>query len=368
MGITVLVTAAAFLIAAAPALAAPANDNFADAQVANTGDTNPTSGSNVDATKEAGEPNHAGDAGGASVWYRWTAPSSGAATVDTCDSNFDTLLGVYTGDSVSSLAVVGSSDDDCVAGMGGFVDFDAQAGQVYWIAVDGFDGETGDFDIYVVPPEPPPPPPAACADGKDNDGDGKVDGADPGCSGSGDNDESDPPPPPAACADGKDNDGDGKVDATDPGCSGQTDNDESDPPPPPNTPTSGDDSLTGTAGNDLICGLAGADVIRGLAGNDSLCGNAGNDTLYGNGGVDRLRGNAGNDRLDGGAGNDVVDGGAGSDALKGGAGQDRLVGGIGADRISAKDGKRDRVDCGAGRDTVTADRTDRLRHCERTKR
>ena len=116
MGITVLVTAAAFLIAAAPALAAPANDNFADAQVANTGDTNPTSGSNVDATKEAGEPNHAGDAGGASVWYRWTAPSSGAATVDTCDSNFDTLLGVYTGDSVSSLAVVGSSDDDCVAG------------------------------------------------------------------------------------------------------------------------------------------------------------------------------------------------------------------------------------------------------------
>ena len=159
MGITVLVTAAAFLIAAAPALAAPANDNFADAQVANTGDTNPTSGSNVDATKEAGEPNHAGDAGGASVWYRWTAPSSGAATVDTCDSNFDTLLGVYTGDSVSSLAVVGSSDDDCVAGMGGFVDFDAQAGQVYWIAVDGFDGETGDFDIYVVPPEPPPPPP-----------------------------------------------------------------------------------------------------------------------------------------------------------------------------------------------------------------
>ena len=125
MGITVLLTAVAFLIAAAPALAAPANDNFADAQVANTGDTNPTSGSNVDATKEAGEPNHAGDAGGASVWYRWTAPSSGAATVDTCDSSFDTLLGVYTGDSVSSLTPVGSSDDGCVSGMGGFVGFEA---------------------------------------------------------------------------------------------------------------------------------------------------------------------------------------------------------------------------------------------------
>ena len=306
---TALVAAAAFLIAAAPALAAPANDNFSDAQVANTGDTNPTSGSNVDATKEAGEPDHAGDAGGASVWYRWTAPASGAATVDTCDSTFDTLLAVYTGDSLGGLSEVVSSDDDCISGSGGFVEFDVQAGQVYRIAVDGFSGETGNFDLYVVPPDLPPP--AACADGQDNDGDGKVDGADPGCSGPSDNDESNPPP---------------------------------------NKPTSGDDTLTGTAGADLICGLAGADVIRGLAGNDTLCCGPGNDSLYGGSGSDRLSGNAGNDRLDG------------------GAGKDSLVGGAGRDRINAKDGKRDRVDCGAGRDTATVDKKDRLRHCERTKR
>jgi Ca2+-binding RTX toxin-like protein len=361
-----IAAAAAFFIAAAPALAAPANDNFADAQVANTGDTNPTSGSNVDASKEAGEPNHAGDAGGASVWYRWTAPSSGPATVDTCDSDFDTLLAVYTGGSVSSLVEVGSSDDDCISGSGGFVEFAAQAGQLYWIAVDGFEGETGGFDIYVVEPELPP----ACADGQDNDGDGKVDASDPGCSGPSDNDESNSTPPPAAaCGDGRDNDGDGKVDAADPGCGGPSDNDESNPSgPAPNTPTPGDDTLTGTAGNDLICGLAGDDVIRGLAGNDRLCGNAGNDRLYGNGGADRLRGNAGNDGLDGGAGNDALDGGTGNDVLQGGRGLDTLVGGAGRDRISVKDGKRDRVDCGPGRDTVTADRKDRLRRCEKTKR
>jgi Ca2+-binding RTX toxin-like protein len=281
---SVLVIATVFLITAAPALAAPANDNFADAQVANTGDTNPTFGSNVDATKEAGEPVHAGDEGGASVWYRWTAPSSGAATVDTCDSTFDTLLGVYTGGSVDGLTEVGSSDDNCIFGFGSFVDFQAQEGQVYRIAVDGFEGRTGDVALYVVPPEivaPPPPP---------------------------------PPPPPL---------------------------------PPPNAPTSGDDTLIGTTGNDLICGLAGADVIRGLAGNDTLCGGAGSDRLYGNGGADRLRGNA---RLDGGPGNDLLEGGAGMD------------------RINVKDGKRDRVDCGAGRDTVTVDTKDRLRHCERTRR
>ena len=57
--------------------AAPANDNFADAQVANMGDANPTQ-SNAEATKEVDEPNHAGSTGGASVWYRWTAATSSA--------------------------------------------------------------------------------------------------------------------------------------------------------------------------------------------------------------------------------------------------------------------------------------------------
>ena len=48
-------------------------------------------GSNVGATKEPGEPDHAGDPGGASVWYTWTAPADGVADVrlhapdDTCD-------------------------------------------------------------------------------------------------------------------------------------------------------------------------------------------------------------------------------------------------------------------------------------------
>ena len=54
--------------------AAPANDNFANAIVL-TGNTLTTSGSNVAATKEAGEPNHAGNSGGASVWWSWTAPA-----------------------------------------------------------------------------------------------------------------------------------------------------------------------------------------------------------------------------------------------------------------------------------------------------
>ena len=80
--------------------------------------------------------------------------------------------------------------------------------------------------------------------------------------------------------------------------------------------------------------------------------------------ADDLVGGPGNDRLDGGAGNDTVEGDAGSDILTGGPGLDRLSGGAGRDTINAKDGRRDVVDCGAGRDRVRADRRDVLRHCE----
>jgi len=48
------------------------------------------------------------------------------------------------------------------------------------------------------PPPPPPPPAAACTNGKDDDGDGKIDfPSDPGCESAADTDETDPPPPPA---------------------------------------------------------------------------------------------------------------------------------------------------------------------------
>jgi len=52
-------------------------------------------GTNADASKESGEPSHAGDAGGHSVGSAG-APSNGTVVVDTIGSTFDTLLAVYT--------------------------------------------------------------------------------------------------------------------------------------------------------------------------------------------------------------------------------------------------------------------------------
>lgn len=124
-----------------PDAIAPANDNFANATVLPTA-SGSTSGTNTGATKETLEPNHAANnVGGASVWYRFTAPANGATTIDTAGSNFDTMLGVYTGSAVNGLSLVANNDD--AVGNTSAVNFNAVAGTTYRIAVDGFNSGSG---------------------------------------------------------------------------------------------------------------------------------------------------------------------------------------------------------------------------------
>jgi len=116
----------------------PPNDNFRNALVL-AGSSGSVAGTNKDATKEPGEPNHAGGAGGASVWYRWTAPFNGPVTFDTIGFRnqsggsfhyLNSLLAVYIGASVNGLAPVTSNATD------NKVTFNATAGTTYQIAVD----------------------------------------------------------------------------------------------------------------------------------------------------------------------------------------------------------------------------------------
>jgi hypothetical protein len=109
-GSPVLLTGAIFAAVFTAGAQTPPNDNFGNA-IAITGQTNSVTGNNVGATKEPGEPNPTGNPGGASVWWRWTATTNGTVIVDTIGSLFDTILGIYTGDSVSNLTEVASDDD-----------------------------------------------------------------------------------------------------------------------------------------------------------------------------------------------------------------------------------------------------------------
>ena len=117
--------------------AVPVNDSFVNATTI-TGPAAIVRGINVAATKEASEPLHASNTGGSSVWWKWTAPTTGWYTVDTIGSSFDTLLGVYTGAAVYALTAVGSNDDVSSSNTASSVTFNVvTAGTTYYFAVDG---------------------------------------------------------------------------------------------------------------------------------------------------------------------------------------------------------------------------------------
>jgi len=80
----------------------PPNDYFTNRTVI-TGNSAVKFGTNIFASKETGEPNHAGNVGGKSLWWTWTAPANGILQLNTVGSTFSTLLAAYTGSSISNL-------------------------------------------------------------------------------------------------------------------------------------------------------------------------------------------------------------------------------------------------------------------------
>jgi len=120
---------------------APPNDDFENAQLL-TSIIGLTTGSNVGATGEPGEPDHAGwSLPLSSVWYQWLAPIDGTFTVNTFGSDFDTTLAIYTGNSLATLVERGSNDD--TQGLQSRVSIPVTGGTRYWIAVDGYSTSVG---------------------------------------------------------------------------------------------------------------------------------------------------------------------------------------------------------------------------------
>jgi hypothetical protein len=102
----------------------------------------------------------------------------------------------------------------------------------------------------------------------------------------------------------------------------------------------------GTTARNLLIGTGFGDLIKGGSGDDRLSGRGGDDCLYGQ------------------AGNDMLRGGDGADTLVGGSGKDTFDAGAGNDVVNSRDGIREKVVCGSGRDKLTADRLDIARGCE----
>lgn len=141
--------------------APPSNDNFVNAYtLASYG---PVAGYNFAATKESGEPDHGGYSGGASVWWKWTAPQTGRYHVIVQDTNqYDgPVVGVYSGSAVNALTPQGTTvfgwTNPPVGDQLQFAEttFDATGGTTYAIAVDSTIGYGIWFGLwleYVPPP------------------------------------------------------------------------------------------------------------------------------------------------------------------------------------------------------------------------
>ena len=123
-------------------LAAPPNDAFAS-PILIDGIPASETGSNLDATLEAGEPVPEDWAGyaQASVWFSWTASFSGPLRIDTLGSDFDTMLAVWTGAALDSLSLIAHNDDfnSYLSRLTLWVD----DGVTYQIAVYGWDTSSG---------------------------------------------------------------------------------------------------------------------------------------------------------------------------------------------------------------------------------
>ena len=132
--------------------ARPTNDEFEAAEKTPSSLGWYWSGTTRLATKQAGEPDHGGDPGGHSVWYSWTPTKSAPVELDSCATDFDPVVAIYTGATVGSLTPVPTSDagtGQCDEGVS--TGFDAVAGTTYRIAVDGAGGDDGSFELHLRP-------------------------------------------------------------------------------------------------------------------------------------------------------------------------------------------------------------------------
>lgn len=102
--------------------------------------------------------------------YAWTPSQSGTATFDTCASagtSIDTVLYVREGQCRRGTELACNDDTPGCATtqgqLGSRVAVNVTAGQTYFVAVDGAEGASGEFELHVTPPSDVSPPAGTCA-------------------------------------------------------------------------------------------------------------------------------------------------------------------------------------------------------------
>ena len=148
-------------------LVRPPNDDFANRIDLGQVEAVTVRGFNEMGTAEKGEPDHAYQPAQHSIWYSWTAPFPCLATVDLSESDFDTVLGVYTGGTVTNLFTV-AFDDDGGRDHRSKVSFLAGPNQSFRLAVDGKNGAESQNVVLAITTQKIISPPVIYDDGQPN--------------------------------------------------------------------------------------------------------------------------------------------------------------------------------------------------------
>ena len=151
----------------------PANDNFANAEIINGIQVHITR-TNTEATKEVGEPNHANNSGGKSVWFKWTAPMSRNMifTTNRSSNNIDTLIHIYSGTALDNLQTRNFNNDiNSLNNRRSLARTFVNQGTTYYIVIDGNnDGQTIADGTFLLDIQP-----SLTYQGADYDADGMTD-------------------------------------------------------------------------------------------------------------------------------------------------------------------------------------------------
>jgi Ca2+-binding RTX toxin-like protein len=342
---------------------APGNDGFA-ARITVASVPFSDSQSTVDATTESGEPNPACGPIGKTVWYQFTPASDVVLRAATLGSDFDTMLGIWSGTDLASLSPVACSDD--VINAQSIAVFSAEGGVTYVFQAGGYQDRGGALTFHlrsidagtisgtVTDQVTGLPLADVCVDVIDadffsftttvTDAAGRYRA--PVRSGSylvvfydwcdqtnEHRTEWYNGKPDIESADEVAVTAPAEVSGIDaslaPSCPGYGDFAS-----PQFVGTPGPDEFIGTEVPEIFCGFGGGDQIRGGGSRDRIIGGDGADRIAGGAGSDYLFGGDGADRMSGGPDNDHVSGGDGGDRLAGGPGHDFCDGGKARDRAA----------------------------------
>ena len=132
-----------------PLSQAPANDMAEFSTNLGNGVSFTRSGSILGATAQSSEPALARLPATRSVWFTYTAPATGRLVVDTIGSDFNSVLGFYSGTVgvFSSLKLLAANDDIATGNLQSSVSLPVTSGTTYIIKLDGRKSSSGSYTL-----------------------------------------------------------------------------------------------------------------------------------------------------------------------------------------------------------------------------